>query len=100
MTVAEQHRLTDLLGSAPGYAAQFKEWVASLKKRSCKDCRRKFHHACMDFDHVRGKKLFQIGREGPGKGRAAVLREIKKCDLVCANCHRLRTWKRWQRRKR
>jgi hypothetical protein len=20
--------------------------------------------------------------------------EIAKCDLVCANCHRLRTWKR------
>ena len=22
-----------------------------------------------------------------------ILEEIAKCDLVCANCHRIRTWK-------
>jgi hypothetical protein len=47
----------------------------------------------MDFDHVRGKKLFCVGSlvVQQGVGRRQALEEIAKCDVVCANCHRLRT---------
>lgn len=29
---------------------------------------------------------------------ASVLAEIAECDLVCANCHAIRTWERLMRR--
>jgi len=45
----------------------------------------------MDFDHREGEnKMFSIGSENH-KSWPVVLAEIAKCDLVCANCHRLRT---------
>jgi hypothetical protein len=50
----------------------------------------------MDFDHVRGEKLFVIG-EHVRRAHNDLLMEIAKCELVCANCHRVRTE---QRRKK
>jgi hypothetical protein len=46
----------------------------------------------LEFDHVRGEKLFNIG--GIRKGMKALEEEIAKCDVVCANCHRIRTYDR------
>lgn len=56
----------------------------------CMDCGYKAHGSALDFDHVRGKKSFTIA----GKvtmGWARIQAEIAKCDVVCANCHRIRT---------
>ncbi len=66
--------------------------VARLKESSpCADCRNYFPAICMDYDHVGTDKVANVARliaDGPmGK----VLAEIAKCELVCANCHRLRT---------
>ena len=61
----------------------------------CMDCGNFFHFSAMDFDHRPGElKRFQIGSEFSTWART--LAEIAKCDLVCANCHRVRTWKRLQ----
>ena len=30
---------------------------------------------------------------GCGQSKEAILEEIAKCDLICANCHRIRTAK-------
>lgn len=50
----------------------------------------------MDFDHLPGAvKSFGLG-SAKAKGTAAILAEIDKCEVVCANCHRLRTWVRRQ----
>lgn len=64
--------------------------IDAAKSRPCMDCRRSFSPCCMDFDHVRGTKLFTIGQM---RSRALKLirAEIAKCDVVCANCHRIRT---------
>lgn len=76
-----------------------REWSDSLKKHPCMDCGGSFPPECMDFDHVRGRKLFNIGNASTGGiAKKRVLKEIAKCDLVCANCHRIRTAKR--RRKK
>jgi hypothetical protein len=49
----------------------------------------------MDFDHRPGEiKVREISMFTAGF--AALKREIAKCDLVCANCHRLRTSRRGQ----
>lgn len=48
----------------------------------------------MDFDHIKGTKIGALSRmAGDGKPLASILAEIAKCDVVCANCHRLRTFK-------
>jgi len=48
----------------------------------------------MDFDHrFPDEKSFNIGRDALA-GRCSLEqleREIAKCDVVCANCHRIRT---------
>lgn len=56
----------------------------------CKDCGGKFSAEAMEFDHCRGKKSFAIS-QGAHKSLLAIATEIAKCDLVCANCHRMRT---------
>lgn len=68
--------------------------LAELKGRPCMDCGGTFPPECMDFDHRSGEaKAGNVGNlidGSPAKLRA----EIAKCDLICANCHRIRTQKR------
>src|SRR5205085_5907081 len=40
----------------------------------------------LEFDH-RGEKLFTIARALRDKDWGAILPEIAKCDVRCANCH-------------
>jgi hypothetical protein len=66
-------------------------FLYNLKKDiPCKDCGQIFHPVCMDFDHVRGEKIKGVGLMKNLK-RERMLKEIEKCELVCANCHRVRT---------
>lgn len=67
-------------------------FVNWLKEQPCSDCHVVYPPYVMDFDHRdRSTKLFEIG---PRIGRVSttkLLAELVKCDLVCANCHRIRT---------
>lgn len=65
----------------------------SLKGAPCSDCARKFPPVSMDFDHVRGVKARSVGLMKEQSWHK-VLEEISKCDLVCAVCHRKRTFQR------
>ena len=67
--------------------------LIQAKGGPCKDCGGVFHHSAMDFDHVRGKKSFQVS-DACAHTIAALYEEIAKCDLVCSNCHRVRTYTR------
>jgi hypothetical protein len=59
----------------------------------CTDCDRLYPYYVMDFDHARGEKFRGVSRM-QGYSWERVLAEIAKCDLVCANCHRIRTQSR------
>ena len=73
----------------------YREQINKLKDVPCADCGGKFDPVVMDFDHVRGEKLFNISvGVGTGQGIRKILAEIEKCEVVCANCHRLRTEER------
>jgi hypothetical protein len=49
----------------------------------------------MDFDHRDAStKKQQVTRMIGRAGLATILAEVAKCDIVCANCHRLRTYNR------
>jgi hypothetical protein len=75
--------------------ARNKALILEAKNHPCVDCGQRYPVAVMEFDHVpeRGPKLSNIA--GPGyKTVSRVLAEIAKCDVVCANCHRIRTEER------
>lgn len=72
-----------------------KERVRELKSGPCADCDVSYPYYVMDFDHVRGEKYGAVGTMlATGYAMATVEAEIAKCDLVCANCHRVRTFTR------
>ena len=66
--------------------------INALKSNPCLDCGGLFPPECMDFDHLQDKS-FDISTSLSRK-LSTVLNEISKCELVCANCHRVRTHKR------
>jgi len=69
-----------------------KAWVNKFKEVPCADCNRRFPSCAMDFDHVKGEKEFTISAAVRRKfNRKRILKEIQKCEVVCANCHRVRT---------
>lgn len=71
----------------------FQAWMDFVKLEPCKDCGGRFAPEAMDFDHVRGTKLRGIGQMQTAS-KKTLFDEMQKCELVCANCHRVRTRKR------
>ena len=73
----------------PGLA----KWLRELKSgRPCTDCGRIYPPEVMQWDHLPGtQKLADVSLI---RSRDAVLAEIAKCELVCTNCHAIRTFHR------
>lgn len=56
----------------------------------CDDCGER-NPIVLEFDHLRDKE-FSIGSmANAGYSWNKIREEIQKCDVVCANCHRIRT---------
>lgn len=68
--------------------------VTELKGDPCTDCGQRFPPYVMQFDHVRGTKVKSVSALLLDCNKAKLLAEIDKCELVCANCHAVRTWAR------
>ena len=75
------------------WIAAKKEYIDNIKDVPCADCGKRFHPVCMDFDHLdRSDKRLGISKAVHGAyGIGDIVREIAKCEIVCSNCHRLRT---------
>ena|SRR3989338_1715123 len=74
---------------------QLIDFVIALKQKPCMDCGVQYPHFVMDFDHrERSSKIDSINRMIVVRSfsKKKILDEIEKCDLVCANCHRKRTY--------
>lgn len=72
--------------------AEVRQFLADYKlEDGCVDCGYKEHHAALDFDHVRGEKSINVCN---ARSISAAKKEIEKCEVVCANCHRIRTYMR------
>lgn len=70
--------------------------VNALKEASpCSDCKIFYPCYVMDYDHRNpADKLIGVaGLVSRGNKWERIEAEIAKCDLVCANCHRIRTHK-------
>jgi hypothetical protein len=78
--------------------ADLANWVDTFKDVPCTDCGFKYPPYVMDFDHLpQFEKYFPIGvLVNKRVSKDTILEEISKCEVVCANCHRLRTRARGQ----
>lgn len=68
-------------------------WFHNLKRSPCTDCGVTYSPEVMEFDHLSGKS-FSISSGVHAKSKLAVLSEMAKCELVCSNCHQVRTHRR------
>jgi hypothetical protein len=86
--------LTAYKSRAKRHKEKLEEALLGLKSgKPCMDCGAVFHPCAMDFDH-RDPSLKEAGIRALIQNRVSVehlLREVAKCDLVCACCHRVRT---------
>lgn len=74
------------------FRASRKQWMDDIRSVPCLDCKGVFPPECMDFDHLpEYPKSFGIMRAYASYSKERILAEIAKCEIVCANCHRIRT---------
>jgi hypothetical protein len=70
------------------------EIIREYKTKPCADCGVQYPYYVMDFDHRRGEiKVINLANASR-MTRPKILEEISKCDVVCSNCHRERTYQR------
>ena len=70
--------------------------VRELKSVPCADCGQTFPFYVMDFDHSGSdvEKEGEVSSFVYHSGTSRLMAEVAKCQVVCANCHRIRTYKR------
>ena len=75
---------------------KMRRYLVEIKDRPCADCGKKYPSYVMDFDHKTDEiKEHEIARMiNGGWSKEKINNEIKKCEIVCANCHRIRTHSR------
>jgi len=79
------------------YRQNVRIYVQKQKESSpCTDCGLNYPYYVMEYDHLENKlnsvsKIASIGTLNQ------VIEEINKCELVCSNCHKIRTWTRMQK---
>jgi hypothetical protein len=67
----------------------------------CAKCGYKAHSAALDFNHVSGDKKFNVSQD-PKVALEKLFAEISKCEILCANCHRVVTYekKHWHTKRK
>lgn len=74
-----------------------RQYVHDLKEgKSCLDCGIEYPPYVYDFDHLpQFEKSFPLSSTGMrDKTMEEIIAEVDKCELICANCHRHRTYMR------
>lgn len=84
----------DYASKAKQHRHKMAEWFAEIKsKMKCCECGED-HVACMDFHHNGNKEIELADAIAAGWGEKRILEEIKKCKVLCANCHRKLHWEK------
>lgn len=78
---------------------ELRDFYKELKSKPCIDCVSEgkdgiWPAECMDFDHRPGEQKIDAVSKLLKTDRETVLAEVSKCDLICANHHRIRTKER------
>jgi len=74
------------------YEKDKSQWLEFYKKQlCCKNCGNDDYRV-LEFHHTKSKK-FNIGDSiSRGYSKEKIILEIKKCEVLCANCHRIETY--------
>jgi predicted transcriptional regulator len=69
-----------------------RKYIQECKQsKPCADCGENYPYYVMQFDHL-GDKDFTISKMVQSDMQLSVIKEeIEKCEVVCANCHAVRT---------
>lgn len=81
--------------------ARFERMIAQVNAikiaAGCTDCGFAGHPSALDFDHIDpATKVANVSSLIRRRPWIQVAAEIAKCEVVCANCHRIRTYLRAQ----
>jgi hypothetical protein len=72
--------------------ATWRSALEALKVQSgCVDCGWAEDGVALDFDHVTGTKVMNVSTMIACRSWGAIMEEVAKCEVRCANCHRIRT---------
>lgn len=72
-----------------------RKFIRDEKQKPCMDCGVQYPYYVMQFDHVRGEKKFNFSSAHVDfRNFDSIVEEMLKCDVVCANCHAIRTYSR------
>lgn len=76
------------------YKRKTREWLNKFKKKLSCSCGEN-HISCLDFHHRdRTKKEISIATAvNKGWSPKRIKKELEKCDVLCANCHRKLHWR-------
>lgn len=66
--------------------------MQELKDKPCTDCGIKYPYYVMQWDHTEDNKVASVSKLMTLKSWDTILKEVAKCELVCANCHAERTF--------
>ena len=71
-----------------------REYINTFKDVPCPDCGRKYPPYVMDFDHqypkLKTREVSYMFTRNWSLDKIKI--EAEKCEVVCANCHRIRTY--------
>ena len=74
-----------------------RKFITAYKDKPCQDCGKRYPCYVMDLDHRDPKeKINEVASMVSSNLSIKVIEdEAQKCDVVCANCHRIRTHKKY-----
>ncbi len=67
------------------YLKEYKE------SKGCVDCQEHYPYYVLEFDHLHSKSFGVADYKKYTINLELIKKEIEKCEVVCANCHRIRT---------
>lgn len=77
-----------------------REWYQELKSKTpCAKCGVQYPYYVMDYDHIDPNTKTTCIAKMMGHSKKAILNEITKCELLCANCHREKTYETQNRQQ-
>lgn len=80
------------------YREKVRDYVRKEKESNpCMDCGINYPYYIMEYDHTESNKIKTVSWLASSGTIDQVIQEINKCDLICSNCHKARTWNRMQK---
>ena len=71
---------------------KIKKFLQEYKQsHPCADCKENYPYWIMEFDHLRDKEFNLSGFSIKTISIEKVIEEVRKCEVVCSNCHKNRT---------